>query len=115
MQETTDQEKLVYHLSELRKTLLNIIVCIIILFPLGYFLAPYITDFIVKWSFSYQNAQLNFFSPMEVFLINLKIGFVFSFVFVQQLLRKLFRVALINHRVSFCGFFFFRLFLGFHI
>ena len=80
MQETRDQEKLVYHLSELRKTLLNIVVCIIILFPLGYFLAPYITDFLVKWSFSYQNAQLNFFSPMEVFLINLKIGFVFSFV-----------------------------------
>ncbi len=81
MQETQDQEKLVYHLSELRKTLLNIIVCIIILFPLGYLLAPYIIDFIIKWSFSYQNTQLNFFSPMEVFLLNLKIGFVFSFVF----------------------------------
>ncbi|MCR4662636.1 MAG: twin-arginine translocase subunit TatC [Endomicrobiaceae bacterium] len=79
MQETTDQEKLVYHLSELRKTFLNIIVCIIILFPLGYFLAPYVTNFIAKWSFSYQNIQLNFFSPMEVFLLNLKVGIILAF------------------------------------
>ena len=79
MQDTTDQEKLVYHLSELRKTLLNIIVCIIILFPLGYLLAPYIIDFIVRWSFNYQNTQLNYFSPMEVFLVDLKVGFVLAF------------------------------------
>ena len=80
MQETQNQEKLVYHLSELRKTLLNIIICIIILFPLGYFLAPYIIDFIIKLSFSHQNIQLNFFSPMEVFLINLKVAFVLAFI-----------------------------------
>jgi sec-independent protein translocase protein TatC len=80
MQETQEQEKLVYHLSELRKTLLNIIICIIILFPLGYFLAPYIINFIIKWSFSYQNIQLNFFSPMEVFLIDLKVAFVLDFI-----------------------------------
>ena len=79
MQETSDQEKLVYHLSELRKTFLKIIVCLIILFPLGYFLAPYVIDFIVKWSFSYQNTQLNYFSPMEVFLVDLKVAFVLAF------------------------------------
>ena len=79
MQETQDQEKLVYHLSELRKTFLKIIICLIILFPLGYFLAPYIIDFIIKWSFSYQNTQLNYFSPMEVFLVDLKVGFVLAF------------------------------------
>ena len=79
MQETQDQEKLVYHLSELRKTFLKIIICLIILFPLGYFLAPYVIDFIIKWSFSYQNTQLNYFSPMEVFLVDLKVGFVLAF------------------------------------
>ena len=79
MQETSDQEKLVYHLSELRKTFLKIILCLIILFPLGYFLAPYVIDLIVKWSFSYHNTQLNYFSPMEVFLVDLKVGFVLSF------------------------------------
>ena len=79
MQETSDQEKLVYHLSELRKTLLNIIVCLIILFPIGYLFAPYIIDFVVEWSFNYQNTQLNYFSPMEVFLVDLKVGFVLAF------------------------------------
>ena len=79
MQDTQDQEKLVYHLSELRKTFLKIIVCLIILFPLGYFSAPYVIDFITKWSFSYQNTQLSYFSPMEVFLVDLKVGFVLAF------------------------------------
>lgn len=79
MQETSDQEKLVYHLSELRKTLLNIIVCLIILFPIGYLFAPYIIDFVVEWSFNYQNTQLNYFSPMEVFIVDLKVGFILSF------------------------------------
>lgn len=76
MQETSEQEKLVYHLAELRKTFLKIIICIIILFPLGYFLAPYVIDFIVKSSFPVDDAQLNYFSPMEVFLVNLKVGFI---------------------------------------
>jgi sec-independent protein translocase protein TatC len=80
MQETTDQEKLVYHLSELRKTLLNIVACLIILFPIGYLVAPKVIDFIIKWSFSYTNIPLNYFSPMEVFLLNLKTGFVISFI-----------------------------------
>ena len=79
MQETSDQEKLVYHLSELRKTFLRIIVCLIILFPLAYLLSPYIMDFVIKWSFPYHNTQLNYFSPMEVFFVNLKVGFVVSF------------------------------------
>lgn len=79
MQETQDQEKLVYHLSELRKTFLKMIICLIILFPLGYLLAPYVIDFIIKWSFSYQDTQLNYFSPMEVFLVDLKVGFVLAF------------------------------------
>lgn len=78
--EDLEQEKLTYHLAELRKTILSVIVCLMILFPLGYFLAPYIIDFIIKWSFSNTGFTLNFFSPMEVFLLNLKIGFVISFI-----------------------------------
>jgi len=75
-----EQEKLTYHLAELRKTILSIIICLIILFPLGYFFAPYCMDWLIKRSFSNQPFTLNFFSPMEVFLVNLKIGFVLSVV-----------------------------------
>jgi len=75
-----EEEKFIYHLAELRKTLLSIIFCLIILFPLGYYLAPYCIDFLIKWSFSQELSRLNFFSPMEVFIVNLKIGFVISFV-----------------------------------
>ncbi len=75
-----EQEKLTYHLSELRKTILSIIVCLIVLFPLGYFFAPYCIDLLIKRSFSNQALTLNFFTPMEVFLVNLKIGFVIAFI-----------------------------------
>lgn len=75
-----EQEKLTYHLEELRKTILSIIVCLVILFPLGYFIAPYCIDFLIKWSFSGKGLALNFFTPMEVFLVKLKIGFVIAFI-----------------------------------
>lgn len=75
-----EQEKFTYHLAQLRKTLLSIIICIIILFPLGYFLAPYCVDWLINWSFKGQLSNLSFFSPMEVFIVNLKIGFVIAFV-----------------------------------
>lgn len=75
-----DQETLTYHLSELRKTILSIVVCLVVLFPIGYFLAPYCIDWLVQWSFPVDNAQLNFFSPMEVFILNLKIGVVLALV-----------------------------------
>ncbi len=75
-----EQEKFTYHLTELRKTLLSIIFCLLILFPLGYYLAPYCMSFLIKWSFPPQLSKLNFFSPMEVFLVNLKIGFIISFI-----------------------------------
>ncbi|WP_413854017.1 twin-arginine translocase subunit TatC, partial [Candidatus Ruminimicrobium bovinum] len=75
-----EQEKLTYHLSELRKTILSVIVCLIVLFPLGYFFAPYCIDWLIKRSFLNQSLSLNFFSPMEVFIVNLKIGFVVAFI-----------------------------------
>jgi len=75
-----EQEKLTYHLAELRKTILSIIICLVVLFPLGYFLTPYSIDWLINRSFFNQNFTLNFFSPMEVFLVNLKIGFVIAFI-----------------------------------
>ena len=75
-----EQEKLTYHLSELRKTILSIVVCVAVLFPIGYLFAPYCIDWLVKWSFPQGSAQLNFFSPMEVFILNLKIGFVLALI-----------------------------------
>jgi sec-independent protein translocase protein TatC len=75
-----EEEKLTYHLSELRKTILSVIICLIVLFPLGYFLAPYCIDWLIKWSFFNTDYSLNFFTPMEVFLVNLKIGFILAFI-----------------------------------
>ena len=75
-----EQEKLTYHLTELRKTILSVIICLIILFPLGYAVAPYCIDWLINRSFLNQALTLNFFTPMEVFLVNLKIGFVIAFI-----------------------------------
>lgn len=74
------EEKLTYHLAELRKTVLASVVALAVFFPLGYFLSPYCIDFLIERSLPPQIGSLNFFSPMEVFVVDLKVGFILSFI-----------------------------------
>ncbi len=73
-------EKLIDHITALRKGLMHIFLAIVVLFPVGYWLAPQCIDFLVMWCFPPELGTLNYFSPMEVFVTRLKMGAIFAVI-----------------------------------
>ena len=71
-----NNESFIEHIEALRATLLKCISSIAIIFPFVFFFAPkflnVLTDFITKDT----NISLNFFTPVEVFLIQIKLALV---------------------------------------
>ena len=75
-----DGNSLIGHLTALRKTLLRILVMTAVLCPLGYWAAPYVIRFLVRWCLPESAPVLHYFSPMEVFLVQLKLALVLALV-----------------------------------
>lgn len=73
-------DKLINHLEALRDTLLHCVFALVIASPIGFLSANYFINALIKWSLPNQLSKLNFFSPMEVFTVQLKIGLVISFI-----------------------------------
>jgi sec-independent protein translocase protein TatC len=69
-----EEQKLIDHLLALRTTLIQCIVALALFFPVGFFAAPHAIDALVEWSFPETLGKLNYFSPMEVLIIRLKLG-----------------------------------------
>lgn len=73
------EDTLIGHLEALRQTLLRCLAAVALLFPVGYGVSPAVIDGLVTLCFPEGAAQLNFFSPMEVFLVRLKMGAILAF------------------------------------
>lgn len=71
MSENTD-ESLISHLEALRETLLKCIISLCVGIPFTLYLAPGALNFLVKTIAGSSNITFNYFSPMEVFLLQLK-------------------------------------------
>ena len=69
---------LIEHLIALRQTLLRCIIVTLLLFPAGYFASDYVIRFLVRYTLPEVMGRLYFFTPMEVFMIQLKLGFVLA-------------------------------------
>ena len=98
---------LIEHIEALRQMLLRSICAIALLSPAGFFLAPKFIDFLVKNSIPQNAAKLHYFSPMEVFVIQLKIGiiiaFALAFPYVVYEVRKFVLPALYENEKKFLG------------
>jgi sec-independent protein translocase protein TatC len=68
------------HLEALRGALLRSIIAVAVLFPAGYFLAPKIITALVAHSIPAGIGALHYFTPMEVFLVELKFALVIALV-----------------------------------
>jgi len=68
------------HLTALRKTVLLILLGTAVLCPFGYWASSYVIRFLVWWSFPENAPALHYFSPMEVFLVQLKLALVLALV-----------------------------------
>ena len=75
-----DDGSLISHLEALRETLLKCIIALCIVLPLGLYLAPKFLDWLTGVITRNSSIAFNFFSPMEVFLIQIKTAMVLDFV-----------------------------------
>ncbi len=71
-----DNETLISHLEALRETLLKFFISIGIILPFAFFISPKALDFLIKILIGNNNITLNFFSPVEVFILQIKLALV---------------------------------------
>jgi len=76
-----DKDKtLIAHLEELRNTLIKCIISIIVVFPFAFYVSPKALKVFTKIIIGKNNITLNFFSPMEVFVVQIKLALLISAV-----------------------------------
>lgn len=82
------EESLISHLEALRETLLKCIISLCVGIPFTLYLAPYALNLLVKTIAGEGNITFNYFSPMEVFLIQLKTALVLDIILCFPYMAK---------------------------
>ena len=82
------EESLIFHLEALRETLLKCVISLCIGIPFTLYLAPYAFNLLVKIIAGANNITFNYFSPMEVFLIQLKTALVLDLIICFPYMAK---------------------------
>ena len=83
-----DNETLISHLEALRKTLLKCFISIGIILPFAFFISPKALDFLIKILIGNNNITLNFFSPVEVFILQIKLALVIDILICFPYIAK---------------------------
>ena len=86
--ETENDQSFIQHLEALRTALIRCLICIGIALPVCFFIAPKILDFFIVKLAVNLNVTLSYFSPMEVFLLQIKIALFASLVVSFPLIAK---------------------------
>jgi len=74
-------QEIIPHIEALRKTLLLCIGAVFVLYIPAYAAAPWCIKLLTAWACPASLGPLNYFSPMEAFLVRLKFSLVLSLVF----------------------------------
>ena len=100
-------ESLISHLEALRSTLIKCIVAVGILLPFAFIISPNVLDFIVKILIADNNIKLNYFAPMEVFILQIKLALLLSiivaFPYIVKKIWDFVLPALYEHERKFIG------------
>ncbi len=78
MAEEEKEESLISHLEALRKTVLKCLYSVAIVLPFAFYFSPKILNLFIKLLLKGNQITLNFFSPAEVFLIQIKLAVLIS-------------------------------------
>ncbi len=81
-------ESIISHLEALRTTLLSCVYSIAIILPFTFFLAPKALSYIIKIILNGQNITLNYFSPVEVFMLQIKTAFILALIICFPYIAK---------------------------
>ena len=105
MSEEDKNESLISHLEALRETILKCLYAIAIVLPFTFFIAPKALNFLIKIILGSSKITLNYFSPVEVFLIQIKtaivIDFIICFPYIEKKIWDFLLPALYEHERRF--------------
>ncbi len=80
MSNDNKEESFISHLEALRQTIIQCLISLCVTLPIGIILAPKSLNILTKHLIGGNKLQFNYFSPMEVFIIQIKIALLISFV-----------------------------------
>ncbi len=104
---SNDEQTFIEHLEALRSMLIHSLSAVALLSLPGFYLAPKCIDFLIKNSLPENIGKLHYFSPMEVFIIQLKagvvLGFIIAFPYIVYQVRKFVLPALYENERRFLG------------
>ena len=98
-------ESIIYHIQALRTTLINSLISVAIFLIPAFFIAPKCLNVFVKYIIKDNNIKLNFFTPIEVFVLQIKIAlliaFIIAFPYIAFQFWKFFKPALYENEKKF--------------
>lgn len=80
MPETDDNESLISHIEALRSMILKCLTAIAVVLPFTFFIAPKALNLFIDIIIADSPVKLNYFSPMEVFLIQIKTAIILDII-----------------------------------
>ena len=80
MADSQDNETLISHLEALRETLLKCFTALAIVLPFTFFISPKALDWLIKIMIGGSNITMNYFSPVEVFIIQIKLAVILDVI-----------------------------------
>lgn len=86
--ETKDNESLISHLEALRETLLKCFISLGVMLPFTLFLAPKALNYLIKLLIGANDISFNYFSPTEVFILQIKMAVVIDLVICFPYIAK---------------------------
>lgn len=86
--ENNDNESLISHLEALRETLLKCFISLALVLPFTLFLAPKVLNYLIKILIGTNNITFNYFSPTEVFILQIKMAVVIDLVICFPYIAK---------------------------
>ena len=79
---------LIAHLEELRNTIFRCLIAIVIVLPFVFYFSPRILDYLTKLTVGNNDITLNYFAPMEVFILQLKLSLLIDAVICFPYIAK---------------------------
>ncbi len=86
--ENNSDETLVEHLEALRAVLIKSLVALALVFLPMFVASPYVLDALIKVMMGKNEIQLNFFSPMEVFILQIKTALILDILMCFPFIAK---------------------------
>jgi len=82
------EQSIIEHLEELRSVIIKCLIALIVVLPFVFYFSPSILNHLIKLVIKNNTMTLNYFSPMEVFLLQLKLSLLIDIIICFPYIAK---------------------------